>query len=488
MTAESLFILFRLQELGLDTKKILRVGLLNPVRDLDPRTAQDSESMFVSKQLFEAPYGTVYGTTEVEPLLLSGPLKRINATELRGTIRDDVLFSDGSPLKPEDVLSSIRSSSVVADHADVTLQGRELIFKLHRPNGHFALQLTHGQCGALKRNGETLLGTGPFAYHPDSTPEHVRLVRNPHHRPSPHLDELHFKTYPVDSYGRPTALIEAIQNGEVDLTNCLGRDDINRVSGARKSILPGISTCFLHMNTQSPRLPDPRVRQAIGHSLNRLELARLCYSNALAFAATSLLPRTLGAGDDRLHHDPDLARRLISEPDIEKPNRLRLLTVWGPRPYLSNPEAVTDEICRCCADLGIEIEVIRPKSSTEYFEYSIAGTADLTLVGWVADTMDPVDFLESILASYRIPTKNNLAVCANEGRLRSTRLDELLQQWRATRSAQHLEEILDIVGNEASTTALFYGASVTIYGFSVQNFKPSPMAHYSLAEIDIWDS
>lgn len=443
--------------------------------------------MFVSKQVFEAPYGMVYGTTETEPMLLDGPLRTVGPLELRGRIRDGIQFSDGSTLTPHDVLASLRLSTVVADHADCSLDGDELVFRLRAPNGHFALQLTHGQCGILKKSGKQLLGTGPFAYHPDSKPEHIRLVRNTHHSPAPKVDEVHFKTYPVDSYGRPTALIDAIQNGEVDLTNCLGRDDINRVTGVRKSILPGVSTCFLHLNTQSPRLKDVRVRQAIAHNLDRLELARLCYSNALAFAATSLLPRTLGAGEDRLGCDPELARRLMAEPDIDKPARLRLLTAWGPRPYLPNPRAVADEICRRIGELGIEVDLIQPTDSAEFFRHSVSGKADLTLVGWVADTMDPVDFLESILASYRIPNESGLAVSANEGRLESPELDGLLKQWRAGRSSHHLEAILDIVGQEAPSAPLFYGASATVYGFSVQNFKPSPMAHYSLAEIDLWN-
>ncbi len=468
--------------------KILRVGLLNTIQQLDPRTAQDAETMFVSKQLFDSPYGTKYGTTEVEPLLLDGPLRQETPTLLRGTVRDDVKFSDGSPLTAQDVVDSIRQSAVVKDHARVELDGQDLIFRLHRPNGRFALQLTHGQCGVIKRVGADLLGTGPFVYHPDSTESRIRLVRNPHHKPLAKLDEVHFVTYPVDAGGRPTALIDAVEKGEVDLTNCLGRDDINKVSGARKSILPGISTCFLHLNTQSRQLTDPRVRQAIAHSLDRLELAKICYSNALAFAASSLLPRTLGAGEDRLSHDPERAQQLIDEVGDQKPKKLRLVTVWGPRPYLPNPEAVAASLVEQIGRLGIEVEVVRPPSSSEYFRYSVAGSADLTLVGWVADTMDPVDFLEALLASYRVPSWDNLAVSANEGRLQSGRMDDLLQQWRASRDSQTLEDILDLVAEKAPLAPLFYGASATVHGFSVQNFKPSPMAHYPLTEIDIWHS
>ena len=62
---------------------------------------------------------------------------------------------------------------------------------------------------------------------------------------------------------------KAIARGDVDLTSSLGRDDLMSVSGMRKKILPGTSTCFLYLNGDSPRLGDARVRRAIGHSIDR---------------------------------------------------------------------------------------------------------------------------------------------------------------------------------------------------------------------------
>lgn len=466
--------------------KILRVGLLNGIEMQDPRTAQDVESMFVIKQIFEAPYGTKFGTTEVAPILLDGPLREESPLRLVGRVREDILFSDGSPLTPEDVLDSLQRSAVVTERAKVERVGDELVFHLFRPNSMFALQLAHGQCGVQKAGTEEPLGTGPFVYDPASTPKHIRLRRNPYHRPLPKLDEVHFVTYPVDASGRPTALMEALQQGEVDLTNSLGRDDIHQVSGVRKSILPGVSTCFLFLNTASPALADRRLRRAIAHSIDRLEIARLCYSNALAFAASSLLPRPLGPGDDRLIHDPDKARALISEAGLQVPEKLRLVMVWGPRPYLPNPEAVAQCLAKQLGKLGIGLELVRTASSADFFEHSLNGDADLTLAGWVADTMDPADFLESILASSRIPNRENLAVSANEGRLDNKNVDRLLHDWRDNRSSQTLEEILDLVAEEAPVAPLVYGASATVHSFAVQQFKPSPMAHYPLTELDIW--
>lgn len=464
---------------------VLRVGLLSTIERVDPLTAQDGESLFVGKQIFESPFGTPDSVTEAVPRLFKGPLRADSPRRLRATVKREVKFSDGSPMTARDLVASLRRSAVVADHTDLELDGDDVIFRLRRENARFALLLTHGQCGVMKRRGSEILGTGPFKLHPSSHAGHIRLVRNPYHPVPAKVDEIHFVTYPVDAYGRPTALIEAIQAGEVDLTNCLGRDAIHQVSGVRKSILPGVSTCFLHINTQSAALVDPRARQAIAHSLDRLKLSSLCYSNALAFAAGSVLPRSFGNEEDRLGHDPERAAKLMAQVD-RPPRQLKMLTIWGPRPYLPNPDAVTDEIISQLRPLGIEVEKIHARNSSEYFQHTVAGTADLTLTGWMADTMDPADFLESNLASYRVPNRENLAVCANEGRLQNPRVDELLQLWRAERKDRHLEELFALTSEEASLVPLFYGASVTVYGFAVQNFQPSPLATSSLREIDLW--
>ncbi len=464
--------------------KILRIGILNQAQHLDPRTAQDTDSMFVVKQIFESPYWIRYGSTEIEPLLLEGPVIEESPTRWRGKVRRDVFFSDGSEVKAADVARSLNDAGAVADQARIEAEGDSLVFHLEQPNARFALGLAHGQCGVVKRVGDKLLGTGPFVLHESSEPGFVRLVRNSHHRPLAKVDEVHFRTYPLDKAGQPTALLKAIEAGEVDLTSSLGRDAINALSGMRKSIQPGISTCFLFMNVQSPRLADARLRQAIAHSIDRFELAKLCYSNALAFVAGSPLPRALGSCEDRLGFDRTKARECYAAAGSPKA-RLRLLVIWGPRPYLPAPRPVADALAAKLEGLGLEVEIVPTASSKDFFEQLVAGNYDLTLAGWVADTMDPVEYLESLLASYRVPSWENLAVSANESRFCDPRLDALLHSWRIHSGGATLEEIVEIINEEAPLVPLIYGASATVCSFRTRDLKPSPLAHFPLTEVDL---
>ena len=280
------------------TGKTLRVGVLAGIHNLDPQKAQDVDSLFVLRQIVEAPFATQPGTTELEPALFASGLESAGGEGLvyRAGLKDGLLLSDGSPLTARQVAECLQKVSLITEQAEVEHDGNDVVFRLRGPNPRFDVALSHPQCTIYDQSGGKLLGTGAFQLADDSRPDRIHLVRNPHHREVVAIDEVYFEAYPLDDAGRPTALLAAIEAGEVDYAYVLSRDDINRLGGVKKSILPGISTAMLYLNTQSPKLADPRLRQAIGHAIDRIEVARTSYSNALAFAAPSLLPRALGGG------------------------------------------------------------------------------------------------------------------------------------------------------------------------------------------------
>lgn len=468
-----------------DPTKILRVGVLNAIHNTTPQTAQDTDSMFVVKQVFEAPYSSPCGTTAIEPCVFEGELERLDALHYRARLRNDLLFSDGTSVNAATVAACLNEAAIFNEQASVEALGESLEITLERPNARFDLCLSHGGCSIYKRQGAEMLGTGPFVLHAESTPTAIRLVRNPYHRPPATLDEVHFKVFPLDHEGRPTALLNALERGEVDLTNTLARDDIDRLTGARKFFQRGVSTAYLYLNTESRRLADSRVRRAIAHSIDRMELAKACYHNALAFAADGFLPRNLGSAEDDLGFDLERARALLAQPGVSVPERLDLLLTWGPRLYLPEPEAVSRLLVEQIGQLGIEVDVVTTSSSTEFFDRVIAGTNDLMLSGWVADTMDPVDFLESNLASYRVPTQENLTVSANSGRLRDDEMDRLLDHYRGHRDDDSLASIVRLLNEQVPLVPLIYGASATVASFEIRNFSHSSLAHYPLTTIDV---
>lgn len=467
--------------------KSLTVGYLAPARNLDPRKSWDVESSFVIRHVFETPYGNVYGSTEIEPCLFAGPLQ---ARDSRGTafqaqLRPGVLFSDGSPLRAEDVVRCLRDSPAVREEAEVKADGERVVFLLRRPNARFDLALSHYQCSVFREQGGALLGTGPYQVAPHSSPERVRLVRNPHYRKAVAIDEVRFDSYPPDADGRAQALLGAIEAGQVDLSLSLGRDDIDAAKGVRKVLLPGVSLAMLYLNCESPRLRDARVRAAVAHAIDRLAIAGACYANPLAFAATSLTPRPLGPSDVRLEFDLEAARSLLAQPGTVKPERLTLRLPWGPRPYLSYPQRVAELLAAQIGRLGIAVEFKPTRSSTEFLQTSVSGSYDLTLAGWIADTMDPCDFLESNLASSRVPQGDNLAVAANLGRLRSAEMDAAIDRFRGDRRTENLEAITHVADREVPLVPLMYGPASSVRSYRVDRFKPTSLWYVPVEELDV---
>jgi ABC-type transport system substrate-binding protein len=468
--------------------KILRVGLLNEVHHLDPQSANDNESMWVLRQVLEMPYEIRAGHAEVEPVLFEGPLEVLDGSDnrrYRGKVREGIRFADGEPVTPAHVVQCLRQASLAKEQAEVTQDGDHLIFDLRRANARFDVMLTHQQCAVYRLENGRVCATGPFQISQDSTPGHLRLVRNPYYRQELKLDEIHFRVYPVDGDGRPTALVRAIQQGEVDFCSVLPRDDISRLSGVRKSFLPGISTAMLSMNCARPPLDDANLRRALAHSINRLKVAESCYSNGLAFTATSILPRGLVAVDDDLVYDVRKARACLEEAGKPLPKKLSGLMTWGPRPYLPNPTGAAEVISQHLAELGVTVEWTRPPNSSDFFQRCIDGRHELVLAGWVSDTIDPSDFLEASLASERVPTWENLAVSTNHAHYRSPRMDEKLAQYRAQGDMGTLEEVMEVLTEEAPLVPLIYGASASVLSFKVLGFQPSPLGTQKLVHLDL---
>jgi ABC-type transport system substrate-binding protein len=115
----------------------------------------------------------------------------------------------------------------------------------------------------------------------------------------------------------------------------------------------------------------------------------------------------------------------------------------------------------------------------------IEGRHDMVLSGWIADTMDPYDFLESNLASNRVPTRQKIAVANNAGRLDSKAMDEALAAFRADHDASNLERVVDLLSQEAPVVPLSYGPTAAVWSFKVKNFKPSPLSIFPFLGIDL---
>jgi ABC-type transport system substrate-binding protein len=465
--------------------KTLRVGVLTPVTTLNPREAQDFVSQMAVAQIYESPFAQPAAGRPPEPLLFHERLRQDGPHEYSAAVRSDVRFSDGTPLTARHVADSLARVALLREQAEVEARGERVIFRLGRPNARLDLVLAQRYCAVTLESRGTLFGTGPYMVAPGA-PDQTRLVRNPHARRPAVIDEVAIQLYPPDAQGRPEALLAALEAGEVDFTNALSREDIMRLKNVRRLTEPGSSTAILYMNTERPGLDDPRVRRAIALSIDRLEIAKLFYATAMAFAATNLLPPMLGRGNDGLTPDASKARALLTAPGVRKPARLSILLIFGPRPYLPNPRKVGEYIAAQIDKLGIAAEVVPTRNLQEYRDRAQRGDYDLALAGWVADTLDPVDFLESMLGSDSIPVpERKMVVGANLSRWRSPETEEDLAHLRQEPREDVRARLLKRIADEVPLLPLMYGPTIYAHSWKVKNFTPAPLGIPSFAELDL---
>src|SRR5437588_8448644 len=469
-----------------------RVGFVNRWERRDPRTGLNYASFLVQWHIYEPPYRFSAQTSQVKPGLLEYPLvKELDASGLlySAHVRPGIRFSDGTELTAEHVASSLEKTPAFKIHASASARGTRVFFRLKQPNAAFELVLSRfDHCVVLER-GRELLGTGPYMFAPNPQQECFRLVRNPHFRDPVRLQEVECRIYPLDADGGRKKLLEAVNRGEVDFTDELARDELNKVEKMRKCIDLGYCTAILFFNTERPLFQDARVRMAVASAIDRKSLAAQSYSNALAFAATGMIPPVLGSTPDLITHDLARARDLFAKANVNTQSPLVLGMLPVPRPYLPEPKVTAASVAAQLGQLGFSVEIRQPRDLAEYQEFTQRSVYDLLLAGWIPDTPNPLDFMESLLASHNVPTEANQATRgSNFSRWRNPEMDAALQKQRVKPDAVNWQRICDLARTEVPLFPLMYGPRIAVVSWRARNFPRDFGSGAFLAQVELPES
>lgn len=469
--------------------EIFRVGFVNRWERRDPRTGLNYASFLVQGHVYQPPYHLAPGSNQIKPVLLDYPLQHepdSGGQVYSARVCSGIRFSDGTPLTSDHIAESLEKTPAFKMQASASARGPRVFFKLKRPNARFELLLARFDLGIVLEHAGELLGTGPYMLASDPQPECFRLVRNPYAKEVARLPEIECCIYPLDEDGKRTKLLEAVNRGLVDFTDELARDEINRVERMRKCIDLGYCTSILFFNTEKPIFKDSQVRMAFASAVDRKNLAAQSYSNALAFAATGLVPPVLGSAPDMMTHDVTRAKGLLNAAKVDAKTPLLLVALPVPRPYLPEPRSTAELIAAQLKDIGFTINIKHPRDLSEYQEICQRGDYDLLLAGWIPDTSDPVDFMESLLASHAVPSRTNQATRgSNLSRWRNPAMDEMLQKQRVKPDSTNWLRICDLMRNEAPLFPLMYGPRIAVVSWRVRNFPRDFGSGPFLAQVEL---
>lgn len=302
----------------------------------DPNPIGTSSGVFLAAgwHVFEGLYELNMHTYRAECGLAADVPVQIDDLEYEVTLREDTVFSDGSPLTSADVVNAFErngeSDLYGAFLSFITAVSapdeRTMRFKLNAPMGS-ALQerLALVRVFPATLTDEELaskpVGSGPWCYETISAADGGRISFTANHRytgPWPATCERMEWSVLLDDTRRTDELID--KDVMVMEAAPVVRAEELADAGATVEWVPGFNLPFLMFNCEKPPFDDVRVRQALLYAIDVDSLIGT-YMAGHARAATSLLPdyfRHYHRAATVYSYDPEKARKLLAEAGVDE--------------------------------------------------------------------------------------------------------------------------------------------------------------------------
>lgn len=430
--------------------------------------------------VFEGLYELNMHTYRAELGLAVADPVQIDDLSFEVTLRENTVFSDGTPLTVDDVVNAFNRN--MADELYGPLLSfisgvaatdeRTLRFALSAPMGSLLrerLSLVRIFPAALtdEQLAEKPVGSGPWCYDTVDAADGGTISFTPNRRyEGPYPATCKHMTWSVilDDEKRTQALAEgrvlAMEAAPEVLT-----DDIV-AAGATIDYVPGCELPFLMFNCARPPFDDARVRQALLYALDVDSMIAEAMAGH-ARAATSLLPdyfRGYHRASTVYSYDPEKARKLLAEAGAAE----LTLTLRANDNWVS---ALAPLIVRDWKAVGVTAEVVPLDTASLFADISTPPEPSTLLPFDVAlSPGDPSCFGNDpdlvISWWYGDNTWTRARTCWAETP-EFAELADLLQQARATADEAPQQELwnqcFDIIAAEAPLYPLFHRETATAY-------------------------
>lgn len=486
---------------GSGTSNSLR-RLFSDPPTMDPHLASDATSANILVEIFGG-LVTITPDLEIVPDLAETIEKSADGLTYTFTIRKGVTFHSGKLVTAHDFKWSLEraadavTESLVVDQylgdiigvkeklngeaAEVSgirvIDNHTLEITIDEPKSYFLAKLTYPTAFVLDRENvesgrrwtRTPNGTGPFKLAKYEPGELLILESNPdYHLGAPFLDKVEH----ILSGGTSMLMYE---NDEIHITN-VGLADLDRILDPQNPLNaelerapPTFTTSYIGMNTTEPPFDDPKVRQALNHTINREEIASLVLAD-LVTPAKGILPPGFPSYNPGLRgydFDPDKARRLLqgstygSDMTNFPPVVLTIAGGFGAAVGL-DLEVILESWRK---ELGIEIEIQQTEFAT-YLQDLHKRRFQMFDISWIADYPDPENFLDLLFHSQ---SSNNHTGYSNE------EVDSLLIMARTETDEEHraklYQQIEQLIVNDAPWIPLWHsGDQYVLVKASVKDY------------------
>ncbi|RXZ72597.1 TIGR04028 family ABC transporter substrate-binding protein [Agromyces albus] len=443
---------------------------------------------------------------EIEPWVATEWTVNADATEYTFELRDDVTFSDGTPLDAAAVAKNFDTyglgntelgltiSEAINNYASSEVVDADTVtFRFSAPAPGFLQATSTINSGLLSPetldrtleefgagSSTEIVGSGPFVVAEEEIGTSLRLEAREdydwappsfEHQGRAYLDAIDIVVTPEDS-----VRIGSLLAGQADAIRYVQAFDEAQVSGAGFEIVAaptrGVNNS-LGLRFTNPLLSDIRVRQALVHGVDAQEIVDTIFTENYPVATSELASTAKGYTDesDALAFDPEHSEELLDEAGWtagadgirEKDGQRLSLTVYEAKPQPLSKQTL-ELVSQQLAKIGVELEV---KSAD-------AGS-------YATDILDPlatplyhsmVGRADNDVIKSQYHTKNRNTLLSNDAEL-----DRLLEAVASEPDPAKRDEasaaVQDYLTEQAYVIPLFeepqvYGAAQYVHGFTTE--------------------
>jgi peptide/nickel transport system substrate-binding protein len=354
---------------------VLRIADFSDVTTFDPALTQVTQAGYLYPV-----YDTLVRQSadhQLVPHLATG-WEQTSPTALRFTLRDDVVFHDGSPFDASVVKANLErakastgnpNASTFATMSEVVVVDPttvDVIFSAPSPPFLIEMSMVQGMmvspaaiAGDVDLTREPH-GSGPWIWDPEASQDGVRQVYRLNERYwQPELQGV--DRIEISVVADNQARLAALQSGQVDVVYTAAADQVGAAEdgGFTVHALDLDAHWIQIVDRQGARVPalaDARVREAIAHAIDRNGYVAAVY-RGVGSASGGLISPALGHWYDEAladvpTFDPELSRRLLSDAGYPDGFDIELPTM----PVI---QANVEAVAQMLADVGIRADLVQ---------------------------------------------------------------------------------------------------------------------------------
>ncbi len=478
---------------------VLIVGQIAEPKSLDPAAVTAVNDFRILVNVYEGLTRYKAGTLEVEPALATSWSVSDDGTEYTFTLRDGVMFHDGTPFDAEAVkfnfdrmldeshpyhdtgpfplsffFGAVESTEAVDD--------KTVKFKLNAPYAPFLSNLAY-PTGLLvspeavkahgKEFGRNPVGTGPFKFAEWRSNEAVVVERNDAYwGEAAGTDAVVFR--PITDAN--TRVAEMLAGG-IDMMVEVPPTSLGQFQGDGFTVTEqaGPHVWFLILNAKEGPFADQKVRQAANYAINKEAIVNDVLEGTATVAAGPTPPAFAWAYNEDLDpypYDPEKAKALIAEAGAEGAELTFYVTEGGSG--MLDPVPMGTAIQADLEAVGFDVKIETYEWNTFLGEVNpgLEGKADMAEMAWMTNDPDTLPYLA--LRSEAWPDKGGF----NSGYYANEKVDELLEAARAATDqaerARLYREMQSIVQEDAPWVFVANWKQNAVTSDRVENFRLEP--------------